>query len=506
MSRLSPSVGVVLDRTGDVAIHRFGDRVFAVVTATAPETDARVRLSGLSDARVRQTDGFSIVDVTDPASPVPVVSASHAVNAGFLLGARAVTTFTKGGRHYGVVGLDASKFDGVQAFEMVFLTADAGTDQMVEPGSTVTLDGAASAVTNGGSLTYAWTQVSGPNVTLSPVSGSPEQATFTMPDTQADLVFALQVSQGAPTHVVDVDQVTVSVPSGVTLTPGTVSVVAGATATYTAVLDSQPNADVTVTATSGTTSRATVSGALTFTSADWNTAQSFTVTGVAAGTSAVTHAATSTDTDYEISTAGTVTAMVTPVPSAVTLTTSAAGNTVAEGGGSVTVTATLDNVGATAVSVTLTATGASTAVSGDYTLPSVFTIPAGETVATATVQITDDDLDEGNETVVLSVSGTGLTVTPVTLTITDNDTAGVTLSTGTVSLGQGATGTYTVVLDTQPTANVTVTPTSGTVSRATVAPAARTFTASNWNTVQTFTVTAVAAGTSVVTHAATSTD
>ena len=509
VSRLSPSVGVVLDRTGDVAIHRFGDRVFAVVPATGPETDNRVRLPGLSDARVRQTDGFSIIDVTDPASPVPLVSASHHLNAGYLLGARAVTTFTKDGRHYGVVGNEEQKVaadarDGVQVFEMVFLTADAGSDQIAVPGATVTLDGSASAVTNGGTLSYSWTQVSGPNVTLNEVSGSPEQATFTMPDTQSELVFDLTVSQGAPTHVVDVDQITVSKATGVTLTPSTVSVVAGATTTYTAVLATQPTADVTVTPTSGTMSRATVSAALTFTSSNWNNAQSITVTGVAAGTSEITHAATSSDTNYKISAAGTVTATVTPQPATLTLTTSEFGNTVAEGGGSVTVTATLDNVGASAVSVTLTASGSATSGS-DYTLPSVFTIPAGHTSATGTVQITDDDLDEDNETVVLSASGTGLTVTPVTLTITDNDTAGVTLSTGTVSLAKGAAGTYTAVLDTQPTADVTVTATSGSVGRATVS-AARTFTSSNWDTVQTFTVNAVAAGTSVVTHAATSTD
>ena len=511
VSRLSPSAGVVLDRTGDLAIHRFGDRVFAVVPATAPASNAgvAVALSGLSDARVRQTDGFSIIDVTDPASPKPLVSASHHLHGGHLLGARAVTTFTKDGRHYGVVGNEtqvtaADQRDGVQVFEMVFLTADAGSDQIVEVGSTVTLDGSASAVTNGGTLSYSWTQVSGPNVTLNEVSGSPEQATFTMPDTQSELVFDLTVSQGAPTHVVDVDQITVSKATGVTLTPSTVSVVAGATTTYTAVLATQPTADVTVTPTSGTMSRATVSAALTFTSSNWNNAQSITVTGVAAGTSEITHAATSSDTNYEISAAGTVTATVTPQPATLTLTTSEFGNTVAEGGGSVTVTATLDNVGASAVSVTLTASGSATSGS-DYTLPSVFTIPAGHTSATGTVQITDDDLDEDNETVVLSASGTGLTVTPVTLTITDNDTAGVTLSTGTVSLAKGAAGTYTAVLDTQPTADVTVTATSGSVGRATVS-AARTFTSSNWDTVQTFTVNAVAAGTSVVTHAATSTD
>ena len=45
-------------------------------------------------------------------------------------------------------------------------------------------------------------------------------------------------------------------------------------------LATQPSASVTVTATSGDTGIATVSAALTFTTSDWGTAQTVTVTGV----------------------------------------------------------------------------------------------------------------------------------------------------------------------------------------------------------------------------------
>ncbi|MCQ3808431.1 MAG: S-layer homology domain-containing protein, partial [Acidimicrobiia bacterium] len=95
-------------------------------------------------------------------------------------------------------------------------------------------------------------------------------------------------------------------------------------------------------------------------------------------------------------------------------------NTVGEDGGSVTVTATLDEAATSAVSVTLTATGTATA-DEDYTLPAAFTIAAGQTTATGTVQITDDETPEDAETVILTTTATDLTVTPVTLTITDND-------------------------------------------------------------------------------------
>ena len=299
--------------------------------------------------------------------------------------------------------------------------------------------------------------------------------------------------------------------AGVTLSTNTVSVAENATTTYTVVLDSQPTSVVTVTATSGTTAKATVSAAVDFTTANWDQAKTFTVTGVDAGTSAITHAATSNDTDYAINTVGTVTATVTTAtqsatpPSTLTLSTNASSDTVAEGGGSVTVTATLDETATQAVSVTLASDSASTAETGDYTLPSAFTIAAGQSSATGTVQITDDKLDEDNETIVLTDTTSGLTVTPVTLTITDDDTAGVTLSTNTVSVAENATTTYTVVLDSQPTSVVTVTATSGTTAKATVS-AAVDFTTANWDQAKTFTVTGVDAGTSAITHAATSND
>ena len=53
------------------------------------------------------------------------------------------------------------------------------------------------------------------------------------------------------------------------------------TATYTVVLNTQPTGDVTITPVSSDTGAATVSGVMTFTTVNWNTAQTVTVTGVA---------------------------------------------------------------------------------------------------------------------------------------------------------------------------------------------------------------------------------
>ncbi len=92
-------------------------------------------------------------------------------------------------------------------------------------------------------------------------------------------------------------------------------------------------------------------------------------------------------------------------------------------------------------------------------------------------------------------------------------TAGVTIteSSGTTNVTEGGpTDTYTVVLNTVPTANVTITLNPGT--QVTVSPSTLTFTPSNWNVPQTVTVTAVDDAavegnhTGTISHTATSTD
>ena len=77
--------------------------------------------------------------------------------------------------------------------------------------------------------------------------------------------------------------------------------------------------------------------------------------------------------------------------------------------------------------------------------------------------------------------------------ITDDEVAGVTIVPDTgLSVGEGDTATYTVVLDSEPSAAVTVNLTgSGDLAAVTVSPTVLTFTTGNWATAQTVTVTAV---------------
>ena len=196
-------------------------------------------------------------------------------------------------------------------------------------------------------------------------------------------------------------------------------------------------------------------------------------------------------------------------PPPTTLTVSLAATTVGERAGELTVTATFDWPVKSDTTVTFTASGGNATGGGvDFTTPATFTavIPTNQTVGTATFTIEDDDIDETDETFNVAATGGGFTVEPVVVTITDDDTAGVTVSESSWTINQGDEPTYTVVLDSQPTSEVIITATSDPDTVASVAPEARTFTTSNWATAQTFTVTAVAAGTSTITHAASGTD
>src|SRR5437867_3184921 len=81
----------------------------------------------------------------------------------------------------------------------------------------------------------------------------------------------------------------------------------------------------------------------------------------------------------------------------------------------------------------------------------------------------------------------------VAVTNTDNDVAGITVNrtAGQTTTEAGGSAALTVVVASQPSANVTVGLTSSDLTEGTVAPASVTFTTANWNVAQTVTVTGV---------------
>jgi len=129
--------------------------------------------------------------------------------------------------------------------------------------------------------------------------------------------------------------------------------------------------------------------------------------------------------------------------------------------------------------------------------PLTFTRENWNTEQTVTVTGVNDDIDnEGDRTATIShtVAGgsyDGTTLDNVTVTATDDDTAGATVSPTTLTVDEaGGTDTYTIVLNSQPTAEVTVTPRSEDGTVATVS-GPLTFSPSNWNQPQTVTITGV---------------
>ena len=79
----------------------------------------------------------------------------------------------------------------------------------------------------------------------------------------------------------------------------------------------------------------------------------------------------------------------------------------------------------------------------------------------------------------------GVTTADVEVTIIEDDTTGVTISITALEVAEGDTGHYTIVLDTEPTADVTVEIQAPEDTDIAVAPLMLTFTAANWNTPQT---------------------
>ncbi|MBU1138167.1 MAG: M6 family metalloprotease domain-containing protein [Proteobacteria bacterium] len=141
------------------------------------------------------------------------------------------------------------------------------------------------------------------------------------------------------------------------------------------------------------------------------------------------------------------------------------------------------------------ATSDGTATAGnDYTPASgQLSFAASETSKSFSVTVSGDYYDEANETFFATLSnnspGTDISDGTGTGTLYDDDTAGIfvgSISNNTTE--DGATATFTVVLNSRPFYDVIIGLSSDDTSEGTVSPSSLTFTESNWNTAQTVTV------------------
>ncbi len=286
----------------------------------------------------------------------------------------------------------------------------------------------------------------------------------------------------------------------------------GGQATFTVRLNTQPSAAVTVVVSSrdadgnpDETEGRVAPSSLVFTTQNWGTARTVTVTGVDDDVDdgdvawKVRLDPSSSDTDYNAVTPVDVDVTTTDNDAAPGVTLALTPASIAESGaGNVaTVTATLSHPSSAETAVTVTASPVSPAVAGDFTRTgNTLTIAANATTSTGlvTIEAADNDVDAADKTV--TVSGTAENdqgigaVTGATLTITDDDEKGLVFNPEETVLVAEGSGSYTAALTSMPTATVTVRISPPDDTDLTVSPSRLTFAPSEWRAAQTVTVTA----------------
>ncbi len=295
---------------------------------------------------------------------------------------------------------------------------------------------------------------------------------------------------------------------GLTLNPDEkLAIGEGGVETYTMVLKTAPTADVTVmlamTATVGTADAVSLSReSATFTTTNWSTPQTVSVL-VADDENqddemvTIAHAITSEDEAYTNLDPVELVVTVTDDDKTAGLTVSSEQLNVEEGNPTgvpytvaltaaptenVTVAVSVMETGDAAQAVTV-APASLTFTTANWETAQIVTVKAGE----------DDDGTDGNVTLRHAVTVYGRTVfatQEVTVTVTDNDDAGLMISATAMEIAEGGSASYDVQLATKPTANVTVTIAGFAVGDVSVNPSGFTFTVANWNRVQTVMVSA----------------
>ncbi len=376
------------------------------------------------------------------------------------------------------------------------------------------------AFAEGGSATYTAVLTTPPagsaHVTLESdngdVTATPSPLTFTASTwatAQTVTVRAVRDADGEPDaatlrHTVNgygavtADAVTVTVSDadvpGVTVTPASLNVTEGRSATYTLALATQPAGAVTLTPsrTSGSTD-VTVSAAVTFGPTDWATPRPVTVSAAVGTTGGRVATIGHTVGGYGSVTASDVS--VTVIEDTVAgVGVSPTHLTVNEGG-----TNTYTVVLATQPSGGVTVTPSRISGSTDVTVSSALTFGRTNwsTAQAVTVRAgTDTDGEDEAATLSHTVSGYGsVTASDVSVTVDDAQTPGVTVGASGLTVSEGGSATYTVVLTVPPTGTATVRAASdnGEVTvQSGSQPAAQhlslTFDASDYHTAQTVTV------------------
>ena len=275
---------------------------------------------------------------------------------------------------------------------------------------------------------------------------------------------------------------------------------AGAKAYFDIVLSAQPTADVIIALSSDNLAEGLLNKELLkFTPLNWQTAQNITVTGQddAINDGSVfynIHAVvTSVDVNYDGIAMASV--PIVNIDNDITVSVVISDANVGEAGSN-SGTFTLFRTGDTTASLNAYYSMGGTAVNGsDYnSLMGVVTIPAGQGSVDITVIPVNDEIADSSETIDLTIANHSsyLVGSPATavMTIVDDDTFGITVSPtiGLITNEAGGSALFTIVLNTQPTDDVTIALSSDTPTEGRLVSSNVSFTSGNWDTAQTVTV------------------
>jgi len=296
-------------------------------------------------------------------------------------------------------------------------------------------------------------------------------------------------------------------------TTGLVTTEGGGTAIFTVALQSRPTQDVKITLQSTKPGEGTVNPvSLTFTSANYNALQTVTITGVndpqpvqdGPQVYKITGLSSSKDGNYNalVTTEVNVTNLDNDsagIQISPTFTAAAPGVT-SEAGGTATFTVVLNSVPANPVSFTVTSLNTAEGVAAPGTLN--FTAANWNALQTVTVTGVDDKVADGNVQYKVRLSAAtsadvnynGKFGIDLPFSNTDNDQAGYVVNAASnplITSESGMTATFTVALQSQPTAAVTIGLKSNNTGEGTVLPASLSFAPAVWNVPQTVTITGV---------------
>jgi len=274
---------------------------------------------------------------------------------------------------------------------------------------------------------------------------------------------------------------------------------------YEILLSRQPTANVVVTIVADAQVAVTPSS-VTFTPSDWSSPRAIFVTAIddfvdegSPHAAMITHQVTSGDAYFNNSEAAEVIVNITDDDTAgIILTPLGMLQTSEDGSQSVTISVVLATEPTAAVTVAVASSNAAEGTVSPASLtfqPWEWNMPKTLVVAGVNDFVDDGDV---NYLVVTSPANSqdpnyqGLDAEDLALVNLDDDVAGITLTQlGIVTTEAGGTATFTVQLDSQPTADVTLSVQSLDTSEGVVSPASMTFTSANWNTPKTVTVTGV---------------